>query len=291
MNRQTRTLVVLIVAVVVAAAASYAVYRAVASIPVRQVEIATAKAVVAAKPLPAGTLVTRESVKEIDWPAKTPLAGGYARIEDVVDRGLVAPVVENELLTVNNLATREAGAGLPPMITEGMRAISIKVDEVINVAGFVTPGTRVDVLVVINPTDNSTDRIARVVVSNVQVLTSGTRIDQEESRKNGKPVRSTVVTVMVSPEDAERIALAQSDGRLMLTLRNPLDVEPTKTAGIRKAGLFTSGPPVAAPASRPAVRRVSPPPVTLPLPSVPTVYVVETIKAAKKTESKLENSK
>ena len=287
MNRQTRTFVVLVVAVVVAAAASYAVYRAVASIPVRQVEIATAKAVVAARPMPIGTLVTRESVKEIDWPAKTPLAGGYARIEDVVDRGLVAPVVENELLTVNNLAAKEAGAGLPPMITEGMRAISIKVDEVINVAGFVTPGTRVDVLVVISPTEQRDDRIARVVVSNVPVLASNTRYDQDESRKDGKPVRSTVVTVMVSPEDAERIALAQSDGRLMLTLRNPLDVEPTVTNGIRKAGLFTSGAP--APAPRPTgVRRVTAP-VAPPLPVVPVVYTIENIKAGKKIDQKLEN--
>ena len=160
-------------------------YRAVASIPVRQVEIATAKAVVAARPLPIGTLVTRESVKVIDWPARTPLTGGFTSIEQVVDRGLVAPVVENELLTVNNLAAEEARP--PPMITEGMRAISIRVDEVINVAGYVTPGTRVDVMVVINPTDNGADRIARVVVSNVPVLTSGTRYDQDESRKDGKP--------------------------------------------------------------------------------------------------------
>jgi len=288
MNRQTRTFVVLVVAVVVAAGASYAVYRAVASIPVRQVEIATAKAVVAAKPMPVGTLVTRESVKEIDWPARTPLTGGYARIEDVIDRGLVAPVVENELLTVNNLAAKEAGAGLPPMITEGMRAISIRVDEVINVAGYVTPGTRVDVLVVINPTQDGSDRIARVVVSNVPVLTSGTRYDQDESRKDGKPIRSTVVTLMVTPEDAERIALAQSDGRLMLTLRNPLDVEPTKTLGIRKAGLFTSGG-APAPVSRSTVRRAATP-VALPLPTIPTVYTVETIKAAKKQELQLEKS-
>ena len=290
MNRQTRTFVVLVVAVFVAAGASYAVYRAVASIPVRQVEIATAKAVVAARPLPIGTLVTRESVKVIDWPARTPLTGGFTSIEQVVDRGLVAPVVENELLTVNNLASKEAGAGLPPMITEGMRAISIRVDEVINVAGYVTPGTRVDVLVVINPTQDGSDRIARVVVSNVPVLTSGTRYDQDESRKDGKPIRSTVVTVMVTPEDAERIALAQSDGRLMLTLRNPLDVEPTRTNGIRKAGLFTSGAPPA-PATQKAVRRVSAPPLVLPLPIVPTVYKVETIKAAKKTgEQQLEKT-
>jgi len=288
MNRQSRTFVVLVVAVVVAAAASYAVYRAISSIPVRQVEIATAKAVVAARPLPMGSLVTRETVKLIDWPARTPLQGGFTRIEDVVDRGLIAPVVENELLTVNNLAVKEAGAGLPPMIKEGMRAISIRVDEVVNVAGFVTPGTRIDVLVIISPTDNNADRISRVVVSNVPVLTSGTVFDQEESRKTGKPVRSTVVTVMVTPEDAEKIALAQSDGRLMLTLRNPLDIDPTKTAGVRKAGLFTT-PSAPSPAVRPAVRRVAPPPVVLPpLPILPTIYTVSTIKAGKQTEQKLE---
>ena len=288
MNRQTRTFVVLAVAVVIAAAASYAVYRAISSIPVRQVEIATAKAVVAARPMPIGSLVTRESVKVIDWPARTPLAGGFTRVEDVVDRGLIAPVVENELLTVNNLAVKAAGAGLPPLIEEGMRAISIRVDEVINVAGYVTPGTRVDVMVIISQSQTQDDRIARVVVSNVPVLTANTRYDQDESRKDGKPVKSTVVTLMVSPEDAERIALAQSDGRLMLTLRNPLDVEPTKSTGIRRAGLFTtSGTP--APTVRPAVRRQAPPP-PLPPPVVRAVYTVETIKKGAKKEEQLDTA-
>ena len=286
MNRQTRTLVVVVVAVVVASAASYAVYRAINSIPVRQVEIATAKAVVAARPLPMGTLVTRDAIKLIDWPARTPLQGGYASVEDVVDRGLIAPVVENELLTVNNLAVKGAGAGLPPMITEGMRAISIRVDEVVNVSGFVTPGTRVDVLVIISPTDRQEDRISRVVVSNVPVLTSGTLYDQDDSRKNGKPVRSTVVTLMVTPEDAERIALAQSDGRLMLTLRNPLDVNPTKSMGVRKVGLFAS--PAAPVTTRPAVHKVVPQVIAPPPAPVPSVYTVESYKAAKRTEQTLD---
>lgn len=288
MNRQMRTFVVLVVAVVVAAAASFAVYRAVSNIPVRQVEIATAQAVVAARPMPLGTLLTRDMVKVVDWPARTPLQGGFTRVEDVVDRGLIAPVSENEPLTESKVASKESGAGLPPTITEGMRAISIRVNEVVNVAGFVLPGTRVDVLVVISPTNAAEDKISRVVVSNVSVLTAGTLYDQEEARKDGKAVRSTVVTLMVSPEDAEKIALAQTDGQLMLTLRNPLDVAPTLTTGVRKVGLFASQSAPAPTTPRPALRRVAAPPVPRPEPVPVYKYTVETIKAAKKVETELQ---
>jgi pilus assembly protein CpaB len=288
MNRQMRTFVVLVVAVLVAAAASFAVYRAVTNIPVREVEIATAKAVVASKALPMGTLLTRETVKLVDWPARTPLQGGFTSVDEVVDRGLLAAVVENEPLTTTKVAVKEAGAGLPPTISEGMRAISIKVNEVIGVAGFVTPGTRVDVVVTIQLGDDKQSRISRVVVSNIPVLTAGTRYDQDEARKEGKAVRSTVVTLMVSPEDAERIALAQADGELTLTLRNPLDVEPTKTNGIRMAGLFAS-PSAPATSSAPAVRRAATKPVVVPPPPIPAAaFVVQTIKAGKSTEQKLD---
>jgi pilus assembly protein CpaB len=290
MNRQMRTFVVLVVAVVVAAAASFGVYRAVANIPVRTVEIATAKAVVAAREMPVGTLLDRESVKLVDWPARTPLQGGFVRIEDVLDRGLVAQVAENEPLTESKVASKEAGAGLAPTITTGMRAISVRVNEVIGVAGFVVPGAHVDVVVTIASNENNQDRISRVVVSNVQVLTANTRYDQEEARKDAKAVKSTVVTLMVTPLDAERIALAQADGELMLTLRNPLDVEPTVTPGVRKAVLFASQPaPAATSSTRPAVRRVvpAPPVVAPPPPPAPLFRVVETIKAAKRSEEKI----
>jgi pilus assembly protein CpaB len=290
MNRQTRTFVVLVVAVVVAAAASFGVYRAVINIPVRTVEIATAKAVVAAHAMPVGTLLDRESVKVVDWPAKTPLQGGFVSLEDVLDRGLIAQVAENEPLTESKLASKAAGAGLAPTITAGMRAISVRVNEVIGVAGFVVPGSRVDIVVIISPNDSAQDRISRVVVSNVQVLTANTRYDQDEARKDAKAVKSTVVTLMVSPLDAERIALAQAEGQLMLTLRNPLDVEPTVTPGVRKAMIFASQPtPAATPSTRPAVRRVAAPVVVAPPPApvLPVVRIVETIKAAKRSEEKI----
>jgi pilus assembly protein CpaB len=288
MNRQMRTFVVLVVAVIVAAAASFAVYRAVTNIPVRQVEIATAKAVVASQPLGMGSMLTRENVKLVDWPARTPLQGGFTSIDEVVDRGLLASVVENEPLTASKVATKEAGAGLPPTITEGMRAISIRVNEATNVAGYVTPGTRVDLLVVINPTQDGADRIARVVLSNVPVLTSNTLYDQDEARQSGKPVRSTVVTLMVTPADAEKVALAQSEGQLTLTLRNPLDVDPTVTYGVRKAGLFTS-PSAPQPSAQPGVRRAAKPLVLPPPPPLPAaVFTVQTIKAGKQTEQKID---
>jgi len=280
MNRGTRSLIVLAVALLAAAAASYGVYTAIRSIPERRVEIATRSAVVAKVKLDVGTLLTSDVVKVVPWPEKTPVQGGFADIAEVVDRGLISAVVENEPITQSKLASKEAGAGLPPTITPGMRAISVKVNEVISVAGFVVPGTRVDVMTIIGK-DNNQEAMSRIVASNVQVLTAGTRYDQEEA-KEGQAIRSTVVTLLVSPVDAERIALAQAEGQLMLTLRNPLDVIPTESKGVSKNALF--GAPAPAPVKA-APRRVvaaseppPPPPVVVPKP-----YMVETIKAAKKS--------
>jgi pilus assembly protein CpaB len=277
MNRQTRTFVVLFVALAAAAAASYGVYITISRMPVRQVEVATRHAVVASRTLPVGTLLTADTVKLIDWPAATPLDGGFDSLDAVVGRGLIANLVENEPLVEGKVAPREAGAGLPPSIPPGMRAMSVKVNEVIGVAGFVVPGTRVDVMVVIHQKD---DTISRVVVSNVQVLTAGTKYDQDNARE-AKPVPSTVVTLLVAPEDGERIALAQADGQLMLSLRNPTDVAPTETAGARMASLFGQPAPPPAPVKVPVQRvaavRVEPPPIR-------QIYTVETIRAAKRTE-------
>ena len=200
----------------------------------RTVEIATNYAVVAAKPMPMGTMVTKDSVKLVPWPAKSPMTGGFADIDAVVDRGLIASVVENEPLTESKLAPKEAGAGLPPSIPSGMRAMSVKVNEVVGVAGFVVPGTRVDVMVILRQKDDS---IARVVVNNVQVLTAGTRFDQENA-KEGKPIPSTVITLLVSPDDAERIALAQSEGQIMLSLQESDGQVATETRGVRTGGLL-----------------------------------------------------
>jgi pilus assembly protein CpaB len=286
MKRQTRTLIVVAVALTAATVSALGVYAAISRIPVRTVEIATNYAVVAARSIPSGSLLIKDSVKLVAWPAQTPLPGGFDSVEAVVDRGLIAGVVENEPITESKLAPKEAGAGLPPSIPPGMRAMSVKVNEVIGVAGFVVPGTRVDVLVTIGVQDQMNDSLSRVVVSNAQVLTAGTRYDQENAQKEGKPIPSTVVTLLVSPEDAERIALAQVEGQLMLALRNPLDTEPTETPGVRTTGLF-GGPAPAKPAPAPVNRTAKPrPPVVEapPPPPPPSIYTVEAIRAAKRTE-------
>jgi pilus assembly protein CpaB len=274
---------VLGVAVLAAAAASYGVYAAIRSIPERRVEIATRYAVVARTALPIGERLTPEVVKLVPWPEQNPLQGGFTDVAQVVNRGLISAVDENEPLTERKLAPKGAGAGLPPTIAPGMRAVSIRVNDVNSVAGFVVPGTRVDVLTTFP--GGGQDSFSRVVLSNVPVLTANTRYDQEDA-KQGKAIRSTVVTLMVSPMDAERLTLAQTEGQLMLTLRNPLDVTPTDSRGVTKANLFGAPAPAPAPA-RAAVRRTpapEPPPVQIVLPKP---YSVETIRAAKRTEETL----
>jgi pilus assembly protein CpaB len=276
-----------VIAVAMAGAASYGVYRTVQKMPVRQVEVANYKVVVAARPLGMGTRLTANDVKLIAWPASSPVASGHSDVETVINRGLLAAVLENEPITESRLAPLEAGAGLSPTIPPGMRAMSVKVNEVVGVAGFVVPGTKVDVLVTLGSMNES---MTRTVVSNVQVLTAGTRYDQEKA-KDGEPIPSTVVTLMVAPVDAERIALAQSQGQIMLSLRNPLDIDATETQGVRTANLFGQAPAAAAPvarASNPRPRQAAapaaPPAAAV---DVPRPYLVETIKAAQRTTEEI----
>jgi pilus assembly protein CpaB len=284
MNRSTRTFVVLSVATLTAAIASFGVYAAVKSIPVREVEVASSFVVVAAKNLPTGARVGKEDVKLVPWPSGSPVPGAFAKIEDVVDRGLLAAALENEPITETRLAPLSAGAGLPPTIPSGMRAMSVKVDEVVGVAGFVVPGTRVDVVVTIRRMENDQEPMSRTVVSNVLVLTSGTRLDQEQA-KEGEPQPTTVVTLAVTPTDAERVALAASEGKISLALRNPLDVDPTETTGVGVTALMRGGqaaqPAPVRTAPRPA-RAARPAPITMAAPPAPAPYTVETFRAAKR---------
>jgi pilus assembly protein CpaB len=287
MNRNTRTLIVVAVAVVMASIASFGVYLAVRSIPERRVEIAQRQTLVAVHEIPVGTLLTPDDVKLVPWPAANPVPGSYVDVKQVVDRGVIATIAENEPVTDSKLAKAGSGGGLPPTIPEGMRAISVRVNEVVGVAGFVIPGTRVDVVVSIGANGGG-DKVARVVVSNVQVLTAGTRFDQERARKDAKPIPTTVVTLLVTPDDAEKIALAADEGKIMLTLRNPLDTAPTQTNGARRQELLgrPAPPPVekeVSPGRRVVVRAPAPPPAPL----QPSIYRVETIRAAKRSEEEV----
>jgi pilus assembly protein CpaB len=155
---------------------------------------------------------------------------------EVVGRGLVLPMVQNEPFLELKMAPKDAGAGLPPAIPPGLRAVSVKVNEVIGVAGYVLPGTYVDVVATVSPTQASTDMTSKVILTNVQVLAAGTKIERDIDKN--QPVPVTVVTLLVDPEQAERLTLASTEGKIQLALRNPLDKETPTTRGVRPAGLL-----------------------------------------------------
>ena len=178
------------------------------------------------------------------------------------------------------LASKEAGAGLPPAIPEGLRAMSVRVNEVIGVAGYVLPGTRVDIVATVSPDDKKVNTTSKVILTNVMVLAAGTKIERDTER--GKPVAVNVVTLLVNPEEAERLTLAANEGKIQLALRNPLDKGATETPGVKPAGLLG----VAKPASMAQARvRMSAPRNPVPVvvnPNEPEPVTVEVIRGDKR---------
>jgi pilus assembly protein CpaB len=283
MKKQYRTLIVLTVAVITAGLAAFGVMRVIQNMPVREVEVANTQVVVAAAGITMGERLGPQHLRVVAWPSRNPVEGSFSDPQEVLNRGVIAPIAENEPITERKLASLEAGAGLPPVIPEGMRAISVRVNDVVGVAGFVVPGTRVDLLVTVRDNSAVGEPMTRTVVSRVEVLTAGTKYDQEQS-KDGEPIPTTVVTLAVTPEDAERIALASNEGQITLALRNPLDVHPTKTDGIRLKNLMSSPDPE--PVVDPNRNRV----IARPRPAAPvrTIYEIEAIRGAKRTTEVVE---
>ncbi len=200
-------------------------------------------------------------------------------------------MLPNEPVLESKLAPRGAGAGLTTAIPSGMRAVSVKVNEVIGVSGFVLPGTRVDVIVTGSPDNSSSGEISKVVLENVEVLAAGQNI---ERNAQGTPEKVQVVTLLVTPEDSQKLALASSDARIQLALRNPLDLEHTDPSPVKRAELYSEPssdqPKVeeAAPVRR-VVRRVAPPPP--PPPPPPKKYEVEVIQGTERKTMTYEEKK
>ena len=204
MDRSQRHVVVVGVAVLTAALASFGVFLTLKRMPVREVEVARSFVVVAARALPTGVRLKAADLKVVPWPAGNMVQGSFSKVDAVVNRGLLSSVVENEPMVESKLAGAEGGAGLPSAIPPGMRAMSVKVNDVIGVAGFLDPGTRVDLMVTIRRKDDST---SRTVVSNVQVLTAGTRGDQQ------RPKDAKTQTGVSGGCDAARLARTPSASR------------------------------------------------------------------------------
>jgi pilus assembly protein CpaB len=272
---------VLLVAIAAGGGLAYGTYNYVRNVPAAAASVPTRPVVVAAADLGVGTAIRPEDVRIIDWPAAALPAGVFEKPDDVVGRGLVMPLIQNELILPMKLASKEAGSGLPIMIPEGERAVSVRVNEVIGVAGYVLPGTRVDVVAVASATDKKADTTSKVVLTNVQVLAAGTKMEQNGDES--KPIPVTVVTLLVAPDQAERLTLASTEGKIQLALRNPLDQSSPVTSGVRPAGLLgdAPAPKLVAPVR---ARFVRPAPVVEAVQAVEPAITVEMIRGDKRSE-------
>lgn len=274
MNR--RLLVILLIALVVASVSSYVIARMVGT------------RVNAAKPLPATTLVAAahdvklgsilaaSDLKTISVVGTAP-QGAITDPKNAIGRGVISNIYSGEAILDSRLAPLGSGGGLAATIKAGMRACAVKVDEVVGVAGFVTPGMHVDVLVSGTPPgSNNQDTQTRTILQNIEVLSAGTDIQKDSS---GKPQQVQVVNLLVTPEDAQILALAANQMKIQLVLRNPLDTTVTPVAQTAMANLF-AGPK--APEPKTTVHKARP--------AAPQPFTITVINGEKKSEAKFASS-
>jgi len=278
---------VLIFAFVVSAGASLLLYRLIASRVTANAKQPTAQVIVAARTLGLGTLLRDSDLKMGDWSGPLP-QGALLRKEDVVGRGVMAAIYDGEPIVENRLAPKGAGAGLAATIPAGMRAVAVKVNDVVGVAGFVVPGMRVDVLISGIPPGGSASAgmVSKTLLQNIEVLSAGQNFQKDAE---GKPVQVQVVNLLVTPEQAEILNLASNETKIQLVLRNPLDTQTAKTTGVAMGTLFGAvvKPPEAPKAPRRIATRVTMPPVLMVPPPKPAGPVmVEVINGTKRVESK-----
>ena len=250
------------------------VYVSAEPAPLQAREPSGTQMVVAARDLPMGTIVTREDLEVVDWPSGNVPDGFASQPGDVIGRGVIGKVLRNEPLLMSKLASKEAGGGLPITIPPGFRAVSVEVDEVVGVAGFVLPGTLVDVLATVMPGTNRSETTTRTILQKIPVLTADQSYQTDPA---GDPVLVTVVTLLVKPDEAEVLTLASTEGRIQLALRNTLDVDSVSTRGVRINALVQQ-PPRRPPRARSGVQ--APPPKDT---------VVETYEGGSRTLVKFNN--
>lgn len=250
---------VIVFALIVAVGASLLFYRFIASRLSAPSKPASQKVVVAAKKLDVGTLIKDSDLTVADWGATIP-PQAVQKKEKLVGRGVVEPIYMGEPVLESRLAPEGAGAGLAAMIPPGMRAVAVRVNDVIGVAGFVSPGMHVDVLVSGRPPAGapSVGTVSKTLLQNIEVLSAGKSTQRDAE---GKPVSVPVINLKVTPEQAESLSLASSEARVQLVLRNPLDTEIAETPGTSVSNLYTGlkGLAKPAPPAQRVVRRAEPP--------------------------------
>ena len=241
MNR-TRLLMMGVVALALGLVAAGLVYK---NVQARTVPANPGvQAIVAANDLPVGAKVEEHDIGVItvsDLPAGAP-----RKKAEVLGHGVIIPIAKGEFILSSKLAGENV-TGLPSLIPTGLRAVSVRVNEVVSVAGFVTPGTRVDVLLTGTPASGGESQTT-TVLQDVRVLASGHTLEKSAT---GEAQNTPVITLLVTPEDAERLTLASSEGHIQLALRNPLDTRQEDVAAANARGLYRAAPP---PASPPPVR-------------------------------------
>ena len=243
MNRN-RVLIGAAIALIIGLLASRYVYKKVQQQVVVAPQQQMGKVVVASTRLQLGARLRPQDVREIPWPSGTAVPGAFANAQDCVGRAVITSVVENELILEEKLAPKEAGAGLPAAIPEGMRAVSVRVDDVVSVAGFTTPGTVVDVQAT---AEFGGAAVTRTILEGVRVLAAGQRVEQD---KEGKPQTVNVVTLLVDPPQADKLTMASTNGRIHLALRNTIDVKKIQGPPVYLTSLFGAPRPAPTPGAK-----------------------------------------
>ena len=289
MNR--RFLSVLAFAVVVSGLATFLIYRLMMERFTASAHPQVSSVLVASRNLEVGAMIRDGDVKMTEWSGSVP-EKAIGKKEDLLGRGVIANIYAGEPILETRLATKGAGAGMAATIPKGKRAVAVRVNEVVGVAGFVVPGMRVDILINGAPPGASNGGTqAKTILQNIEVLSAGQNIQKDAE---GKPVSVQVVNLLVTPEQAETLTLALNDSRIQLVLRNPLDTDEIKTPGALLANLYGAAGGAPAPASAKPKARSAPPapkPAAAPPPAAPPPPVVKTIEVihgAKKTEAKFE---
>ncbi|HKF46288.1 MAG TPA: Flp pilus assembly protein CpaB [Terracidiphilus sp.] len=240
MNRRLMT--VLMFAFVLALGCSLVVYRIVGKQVAGKHVAQVTRVVAAATDLKLGTILSATNLTTIEISGQLP-KGAIATPDKAIGRGVVADIYQGEPILDSRLAPEGSGGGLAATIHPGMRACAVKVDEVVGVAGFVTPGMRVDVLVSGDPPGNPNPKEGTKVetlLQNIEVLSAGTDIQKDNE---GKPQQVHVVNLLVTPEQAEKLSLASNHTQIQLVLRNPLDTQVADVASTAMGNIFdTAGP-------------------------------------------------